>query len=93
MDRQEYQFIEDFYIRFLPIPHEDLKFPKIKNILNEKIDQYINSIDSKYDHLVQNISSGNLAIHEFFTKIFRWLFVVVFLIFISTAFILALGNF
>lgn len=93
IDRQEYQFIEDFYIRFLPIPHEDLEFPKINNILNEKIDQYINYIESKHDHLVQNVSSGNLAIYEFSAKIFRWLLVVVFLIFISTAFILALGNF
>lgn len=91
VDRQSYQFIEDFYIRFFPIAHENLEFPILKNFIDEKISLALSNFDKKIDHFVESNSRINLSVYDVSTSIYRCALALIASIFMATACILVFG--
>ena len=64
VDRQKYQFIEDFYIRFFPISNNNFDYPKNTRLINEHFEKIYDIISEKEEKVFQNINKINQNIYE-----------------------------
>jgi hypothetical protein len=76
VDRQTYQFIEDFYLRFFPKSDENEKTAEVLEILKYSKNELIQSIELKsnqIENIIQDISRSN---HDFISKIYKSIIVI-----------------